>query len=111
MKIEYRPCHLDAGNSAGYVMSPLICGTVVDYISSTNTGAPLSNFRNSLDTKTYDPTKPFTRFYRVWKYARMKHVNTRRTDDAVTGGNGGYNSLPNCMTMLWLPATGLGNGT
>lgn len=30
MKIEYRPCHLDAGNTAGFVIQAGLCGTTMD---------------------------------------------------------------------------------
>lgn len=34
MKIEYRPCHLDAGNGAGYVIAAGLSGTSMDTLTA-----------------------------------------------------------------------------
>jgi hypothetical protein len=110
MKIEYRPCHIDAGNQNGFIMNALICGTSVDEYSAQGFSATNLLFRNSLDAKSYDPMKPFKRFYRVYKYAKSKSLVWRSTADAITGANGGFAGLPNSITNISMPCTGLAPG-
>lgn len=67
--------------------------------------------RGALDYKEYDPLKPFKRFYRVSKYAKQKSLIWRSCADALTGAAGGFNVLPNCVTSINMPCTGLAAGT
>lgn len=68
VKIEYRPTHFDAGNAPGFVLKTINCGTAMDRLIV----YPLNDteFRAALDSKVYDVSRPFKRFYRVSKYAK-----------------------------------------
>lgn len=77
MKIQYRPCKLDAGNTAGFNILPLVCGTYMDVPVGTVYPANVTEFRNSLDAKVVPVDRSFTRFYRVARYAKRHGVFDR----------------------------------
>lgn len=94
MKLEYYPAHLDSG-AAAFTIEPGICGTAMDRLNAYP--MPTSEFAAALDSKTFDPMRPFKRFYRVYKYAKQKSLIWRSCADAIAGGgSGGFNTLPNC---------------
>lgn len=94
MKLEFRPAHLDAGNAAGYVIHAAQVGTAMDRLIAGPHGP--DQYVNAIDYRTYDATRPFKRFYRVYKYAKQKSLIWRSCTDAITGLVGGFNVLPNC---------------
>lgn len=86
---------LDAGNAGSFSIAPIDCGSVMDRLIAYP--IPIGEYYGSLDFKTYDPKRPFTRFYRVAKYANTKLIKYRSCTDAIAGagGAGGFNVLPN----------------
>lgn len=95
MKIQYRPNILDAGNAGSFSISPIDCGTAMDRLIAYP--IPINEYYGALDFKVYDPKRPFSRFYKVSKYANTKLVKFRGTADAIAGagGAGGFHVLPN----------------
>lgn len=89
--MEWRPCQIDAGNAGSYVIGAASVGTTMDSMAN-------QIATNALDYKSFDVSRPFKRFYRVSKYAKQKLVAWRSATDAITGVNGGFNFLPNCIT-------------
>lgn len=95
MKIQYRPAILDAGNNNGYSIAPIDCGTAMDRLIAYPVA--INEYYGALDFKVYDPKRPFSRFYKVSKYANTKLIKYRGTADAIAGagGAGGFHVLPN----------------
>lgn len=95
VKMEFRPVHLDAGNSNGFSLMQFFSGTTMDRIQA----EPVTG---ALDYKAHDPTRPFKRFYRVFKYAKQKSLVWRSANDALTGTAGSFNVLPDCVTTFFM---------
>lgn len=65
LKLEYRPI-----NNGAQQISPIDCGSVVPVTDNAGNDfhAYGKEWANARDLKVYDPTKPFKRYYRIWKF-------------------------------------------
>lgn len=69
---------------------------------------PLSQFRAALDSKEYDPMKPFKRYYHISRWAKGREINWRTTVNASANTYG--NATPECLTCLQVDTVGYGVG-
>lgn len=107
LKLEYRPYFFGLGAS-DVVMREIICGTKMAIDGVQPVPVPLSEFRASLDAKSYDPMKPFKRYYHVSKWARGVDIGWRTCANAVANVYG--NNTLDCMTSFNLTTVGFANG-
>lgn len=105
LRIEYRPYMFQLTNAG---MKSILVGTTMDHSGAWAVPAPISVFRASLDSKEYDPTRPFKRFYHVGRWAANRSINWRTTDEANVNAYG--NTTPDCITSLHVDCTGFAAG-
>jgi len=105
LKIEYRPYMFQLTNAG---MKSLICGTTMDHNGAWAVPAPVSVFRASLDSKEYDPSRPFKRYYHIGRWAKGRNISWRTTDEANTNTYG--NATPDCITSLHIECNGFAAG-
>lgn len=94
MKLEYKPTFISSG-TADVSITGCVSGTNMNNIG----GYPIAPglYSGAQDSKTYDFSRPFKRYYRVSKWAKgQQYVTWRDATTAITGNPGGYNVLPNC---------------
>lgn len=68
----------------------------------------LQNFRAALDSKEYDPQKPFKRYYHIGRWAKGRDINWRTCFNASNNSYG--NATPECLTCLQIDTVGYGVG-
>lgn len=107
MKLQYRPYFYSAG-TADIVIKAITCGTKMDINAAQAVPVPLYDFRASLDAKTYNPQRGFSRFYHISKWASGKEINWRNTAEALTDTYG--DATPDCMTCFEVDTIGLNDG-
>lgn len=105
LKIEYRPYMFQLTNAG---MKSVLCGTTMDHSGAWAVPAPIQVFRASLDSKEYDPSRPFKRYYHISRWAKGRDINWRTTDDANTNQYG--NATPDCITSIRVDCSGFAAG-
>jgi len=107
VKLEYRPYFFSAGTD-NLFMKAITCGTKMAINGIQAVPVPLFDFRASLDAKTYDPQRPFKRYYHVSKWGSQHEINWRNSADALLNVYG--NASPDCMTCMELDCGGYADG-
>lgn len=95
LAIKYRPYTFDLAGPSAIIRQRLACGTTMNNVV---TGGQLpEKMVGFLDTKTYDPSRPFKRFYRVGKWWNQQmERNYRLTEDVPVA----FNTDFNCTTSI-----------
>lgn len=86
--MEYRPVTMVSGNDApAFVIDRLHSGTEMnsnaDFVVSTG------DIRGAIDYKTYDPMRPFKRYYHIAKWASTKEIDWRTSNSALQNAYAG----------------------
>lgn len=65
LKISYRPI-----NNGSIQITPIDMGSIVPVTENAGNDfhAYGKEWSNARDLKTYDPTRPFSRYYKIWKF-------------------------------------------
>ena len=107
MKLEYRPYSLNI-STQDVILKAITCGTVMAVNGAVVMPLALSQYRASLDAKTYNPNRNFKRYYHLTKWGAGKEINWRNCSDA--SGNVYGNATPDAITCFEMDTLGLANG-